>query len=363
MNILFVNTIQYNINGIANVIFEYIKNFQILKSNLNIFLSSYGYFDNKYKEIATNTDAKILVLPSRKHVLKYVNALKNIIKENKIDIVHINGNSSTMVLEALCCKVSGVKFICHAHNNDCSHKITHKLLQPFLRSISKNNLACSTETGKFAFRKNFNVFFNGIEIEKFLFSDIDCFNLRKMYGIDKNELVLLHVGVFNDQKNQEFLLNVLPRINRPFKMIFVGDGANLQRCKLLANKLKLNGKIIFAGEQREINKYYSCADLFLFPSIFEGFGIVLIEAQFNGLKCICSDAVTKDVNINNHIIYTELNADKWSKLINSEIQRDFYKNINDIPNNYYEKFSSLKITKKLFNYYNSLIKKKKNDFC
>lgn len=359
MNVLYINTIEYNINGIANVIFGYIETLHDLNSDLNFFVTSIGYFDKKYQRIASKTNTKVLSLPSRKRFLSYFKTLINVIKKNKIDLVHINGNSSTMILESICCKIAHVKFICHAHNTSCSHLTIHKILRPYLNFISKNNLACSTNAGKFAFKKKFHVLFNGIDVDKFKFDYFERNTFRNDYDVKDDEILLLHVGVFNHQKNQEFLIKVLADIKIPYKMIFVGVGENLEKCKSMVQDLNLTDKIIFAGEQHNLKKFYSGADLFLFPSIFEGFGIVLIEAQVNGLRCMCSTEISEEVNLDNHIDFFTLIPIVWRNYIGNSQIRSSDDNFGQIPENFYSKFSHLEISKKLLKYYLSILECKK----
>jgi glycosyltransferase involved in cell wall biosynthesis len=104
--------------------------------------------------------------------------------------------------------------------------------------------------------------------------------------------------------------------------------------------------VIFIKQSNEIPQLLSTMDIFLFPSFWEGFGLALLEAQANGLPCIASTFVSKEVNITNTIEYLSLNIDIWiSKILeldlsNRELRSE--NNILNIKNKKYDCFSSIK---------------------
>ena len=92
--------------------------------------------------------------------------LKNILKNNNYDIIHIHGNSALMVSETIVAKYSKVPVrIVHSHNTTCNHKFLHKLLQPILKSTANYVFACGEEAGKWLINdKNYEVIKNGIDL-------------------------------------------------------------------------------------------------------------------------------------------------------------------------------------------------------
>ncbi len=105
-------------------------------------------------------------------------------------------------------------------------------------------------------------------------------------------------------------------------MVLIGDGSKFTN---IQNDCKdLGEKVIFLGNVGNVNEYINVFDLFVFPSLFEGLGIVLIEAQTNGLKCIASTSVPKEADISENVMYLDLSdgIEKWAETIeNTDIER------------------------------------------
>ena len=78
----------------------------------------------------------------------------------------------------------------------------------------------------------------------------------------------------------------------------------------------MEDKVLMLGVKNNINEIYSMFDLFVFPSLFEGLGIVLIEAQINGLTILASNKVPKSTKISDKIKYLSLDKNKWIKELN-----------------------------------------------
>lgn len=102
--------------------------------------------------------------------------------------------------------------------------------------------------------------------------------------------VLMTVGRLDPQKGHTFLIEALSKIGtQDFLLIIVGGGPLESSLKEQARRLGLESKIQFVGVQQNIADWLQIADLFIFPSLFEGFGIALLEAMGAGLPVIASD--------------------------------------------------------------------------
>ena len=80
--------------------------------------------------------------------------------------------------------------------------------------------------------------------------------------------------------------------------------------KIKCNELKISDSVMFLGQKEEAYKYYQIFDCLIFPSLYEGLGLVAIEAQCSGLKCICSKNVPKEVDITGNVEFLSLEDDK-----------------------------------------------------
>ena len=122
------------------------------------------------------------------------------------------------------------------------------------------------------------------------------------------------------QKNHIFLLKIFAEVTKiipDIKLLLLGDGELKKRLKKLSDKLGLLDKVYFIGEVKNPEDFMSASDILLLPSLYEGFPLVGIEAQANGLKCIFSDNITREVKINCNVDFLSIKDSKeWvSKII------------------------------------------------
>jgi len=100
-------------------------------------------------------------------------------------------------------------------------------------------------------------------------------------------------------------------------LLLISDGPRFEQVKQKVSELGLQDAVFFAGRRNDVAGIYSAMDLFLFPSMWEGLGMVLVEAQAAGLPCVVSDAVTEEVNITDNVQFLPLteDADNWCEAI------------------------------------------------
>ena len=159
--------------------------------------------------------------------------------------------------------------------------------------------------------------------------NVDLFNkvvdketVRKKLGIKSNSHVIGHVGRFSEAKNHPFIIDVFSeilKIDSSIRLLLVGDGENLIDIKRLAQKKKVEDKIIFTGLRSDIAELLLGAiDIFLIPSLWEGLGLVIIEAQAAGLPCVLSDTIPNEADIIPELICRiplSEGAKQWAKKI------------------------------------------------
>src|SRR5690606_19254171 len=95
------------------------------------------------------------------------------------------------------------------------------------------------------------------------------------------------------------------------------DGPLRTRIEEKSNKLKLQENVIFLGSRNDVANLCQIMDIFIFPSIYEGFPVTLVEAQAAGIKIFASDAISKEVKITNNLIFLSLHISPeiWAKTI------------------------------------------------
>lgn len=129
-----------------------------------------------------------------------------------------------------------------------------------------------------------------------------------------------HIGRFVKQKNHDFLIDIFNDIhknNNESILLLIGQGPLLEEIKNKIESLGLSDSVRFLGQRNDVNDFYQVMDAFVFPSIYEGLGMVLIEAQCSGLPCFASTEVPETAKVTDNLIFVSLsqNANVWTNMI------------------------------------------------
>ena len=318
--VLFVCTVPTDKSGIPNVVFNLLSNFDICEYEI-------GYVSindpaELYKEKLKQKNANLYVIPrTLTNPVEYISKLSKIARN--YDIIHVHGNSSTMVLEMIAAKIAGIKVrIAHSHNTSCKFKFVDTFTRPLFYKLCNVRLACGTEAGKWLFKNHdFEIINNGINVEKYKFNYSVREKLRTKLGFN-HKYVIGHVGNFVEQKNHSFLIDIfnsLVAIHPNSKLLLLGDGPLKDSIQSKVNNLGLTDNVIFVGSVDDPENYLNAVDVIVMPSLFEGLPLTLIEEQANGLHAIVSDTITPDVNITGNIEFLPLTQDAgtWARTIDS----------------------------------------------
>ena len=310
MRILMVNTVFTEKNGITNVIMNLVSS--ITDNNIHFDLLSINEPNQEYRDIIQSRGGKVYVVERRiRHAFKYMMQLKKIIQKNQYDIVHIHANSRLCVLDLMGTMIGGCKVrIVHSHNSTCIYKRIHMLLLPLFELLCTDCLACGKEAGKWMFgNTDFNIIPNGIFLEKSAFDANARQIIRSKYNME-NKIVLGNLAGFVKQKNQSFLIDILCELlktSNRYILLLMGDGATKHRIIEKIDAMGLNDAVVFTGVVDPVAPYLSACDLFIMPSLYEGFPLALVEAQTNGLNCIVSNTITKDIDLTGNLSFLSLN--------------------------------------------------------
>lgn len=221
--------------------------------------------------------------------------------------------------------------ILHSHQPSLADKFLHKIRNyPLVlagKLLTTDRVACTDLAGKFLFgNHHYTVIRNAIDSRKFKYNEYVRTKIRKKLKISKDTFVVGNIGRFCSQKNQLFLIEIFSKIkeNNPnSKMILIGDGEDRQKIIELIDELDLQPYVLLLGTKENVWDYYQAFDSFVFPSLYEGLGIVLIEAQCSGLKVFTSkERVPKDVKITDNLSFIPLldNAKEWALIISKNKQ-------------------------------------------
>lgn len=289
-------------NGVTSVILNLLSSLD--RNNLDLFIFTDKKVDDKVKMRLLELNVKLIQIENKRSFMpnKYIRELKKELIDNNIEILHVHGNSATMWLEIFIGKLAGIPIrIAHSHTSKALSNSIHFILRPLLIKDMTLGIGCSDLSQKFAFRNKKSIILNnGIIIEDYKFDTDKRKFWREKLGIDQ-EFVIGHVGNFVPVKNQIFICKVVNELKTigltNFKLILIGDGDTQDDIKQYIENHNLQSNIILLNSNVKVNELYQAMDLFILPSLFEGFPMVLIEAQTSGLNCLISDRVSKTTNI------------------------------------------------------------------
>jgi len=278
--------------------------------------------------------------------LRSFSAVSAFLKEHPYDTVHINtGSELGAALWTSAARFRGVKTrLVHSHNalqrekthltpKRCLYTAASAVCRSINRSMGTRLLSCSVFAGEFMFgkaavrKKEVQVVRNAIDTELFAYSAEQRKQLRQELHIAEDTLVFCHVGVFARQKNHSFLLDVFREIHRrnPNTVLWLIGDAKLGPYKPEAiektEKYGLRDCVRFLGEHSDVNELMQAADALVFPSVYEGLGIVAIEAQAAGLPVFASTGVPEEAAITDLMRFLPLEdgADAWAEWILREM--------------------------------------------
>jgi glycosyltransferase involved in cell wall biosynthesis len=262
---------------------------------------------------------------------------RRILREGNYDIVHSHVYFFSGVLLRWANKEGVPIRIAHSHTSrddrpdNQARRCSRALMRSWINRYATSGLAASKLAAVELFGKNwsadrrFRVIRCGIDLRAFQ-EPIDRSAVRKGIGIPLNASVVGHVANFLPAKNHSFILEVATQIlkRRPeIHFLLVGDGPLRPRIQAEATTRGLSNRMHFVGTRTDVPRLMRGAmDFYLFPSINEGFGVSLLEAQMAGLDCVVSDTVPREVSyVPGHIEFIPLSAgiEHWAKQVISKI--------------------------------------------
>lgn len=315
--------------GVEAYVFNYIH------SNEN-FDFTFVFFENpeyELPEYITKSNIKIVYVPSIKHLSAYKKALNTLFKENNFDIVHchLNTLSGFALYEAKKC---GVKVrISHSHSISSKNEPLRNIFKLALRHHSykyaTHYFAITKGAALFQFgKKNFqdvNIVPPYVDLDKFNFNQTKRDELRIKYGFNPSDFVLGNIGRLCVTKNQMFLIDILSKLTKispNYKLFIIGGGELKEKINQKISLYKLEKYVTIIEPINNVEDYYNIFDLFVFPSLYEGYGLVIPESQANGLSFISSDRIPMSSFENYNGIFLPLDLDKWVDAITKSKGRD-----------------------------------------
>lgn len=240
-------------------------------------------------------------------------------REYKIVHAHLNTLSTWVLLKA---KKYGVPVrIAHSRNANMEKDlkaIPKSFSKLFINKVVTDRFGCSKMAGEWLFGKKhangttFRVIPNAFEVEKFAWSEELRQRKREELGISEDQTAIINVARLSEQKNHMFLLDIFEEIsknNAKAHLYLVGSGECEQKIRESIRAHQLQDKVHMLGNRPDVAELYQAADLFLFPSKYEGFGTVLIEAQVTALPVLASDTIPHETKLCDCVRFMSLSED------------------------------------------------------
>lgn len=283
-----------------------------------------------YDEEVKSLGGKIYCMPTYNGLnhTHYKKAWHNFFKEHtEYQIVHGHVRS-TAALYLKIAKEHDRVAIAHSHNTSSGKGLSayvKNIMQYQIRNIADYLFACSELAGNWLFgenscnKDNFFLFQNAISAEKFIYDEEVRHHKRKEFKLE-GKFVIGNVARFHPQKNHTFLIDVFKKVHEKNKnavLMLVGQGELEQEIRKKVADLDLTDSVVFTGVRSDIPDLLQAMDVFVFPSLFEGLGIVAVEAQAAGLKCIIADTIPKEAYVTDLIDSLSLqeSVDTWAEKV------------------------------------------------
>lgn len=327
--------------GVESVVMNYYRNIDRNKIQFD-FICDNDSTNIPYAEIESLGGKVILISPYQK-VIKYHKELKRVLKDGNYKIVHSHINTLS-VFSLFAAKCAGVPVrIAHSHSTTNKKEKSKNLMKQLLRQFSKvfatDYMCCSELAGRWLFgdkeydKGNVYLLNNAIDLDKFKYDEVVRRKKRKELNIDDDTLVIGHVGRFVEQKNHRFLIDIFNEVHKQKEnsiLLLAGQGPLMGEMK---EKVKISGiedSVKFLGQRNDINELYQAFDVFCLPSLYEGLGMVAIEAQVSGLLCFVSTEIPEIAKVTERIVFINLEnkIEIWTEIIFKYLKNVNRKNIN-----------------------------------
>ena len=290
-----------------------------------------------HRDFEADYDQEIMALGGRiYHISKlvpwsqsYKKELKRFFKEHpEYSIIHVHQDClSSVALQ--CAKECGIPVrIAHSHSSSAVKNLKYPIKLHYMKKISKyatKLFACGKQAGDWMFSGHeYEVICNAIDVSKYQYSNTISKEVRTELGLE-DKFIVGHVGNFTPAKNHPFLLEIFNEILKKepqARLLLVGGGDGLESIRKKVNELGIQEYVTFTGTRTDVNRLMQAMDVFVFPSIYEGLPVTMVEAQATGLPCVISNRVSEECIVTNGLVsYKRLedSPNQWAEYILNQV--------------------------------------------
>lgn len=299
---------------------------------------------------------RLYQIPPYQRLGKYQKALGGLLVQNGYPIVHSHINTLS-VFPLRVAKKAGVPVrIAHSHatmgKGETKRNLMKLALRPFANVYPTDRVACSRYAGEWLFGRgaDFTVIPNAVELGRFRFGAAARGAVRAEWGAGEGCCAVGNLGRMESTKNQAFLIDAFARMHaeHPDSMLVIaGCGSLRGPLEEKARDMGLSGCVRFLGQVGDVSRLYQGMDVFALPSLYEGFGMALLEAQVAGVPSVVSDRVSPEVVLTDgcRLLPLEGGADAWAREIWAQFGR------REPASGAFERFDIESASKKLEGFY------------
>lgn len=286
-----------------------------------------AHFDDEIKQLGSTK-----YVCTTDNMATYPFRLYNLLRQIKPDVVHSHVHSFSGLVLMIAAMASVKIRISHSHSDtrlieSTSKNIVResylKLMRSLIKKYSTSNIAVSEKAAISLYGEDWQtdskskIIYCGVDYNRF--KNVKCsINYRDELGIPKDAIVIGHVGRIEKPKNHAFMIELIKALREKsdkYYLVLVGDGSLRESVENLTKENGVDPYVKFMGTRLDIPEIMSCLfDIFIFPSLWEGLPLTLVEAQFANLPCVISDVVTSECNISSSF-YLPLDISKWIEKI------------------------------------------------
>ncbi|MFL2060977.1 glycosyltransferase family 1 protein [Marinilactibacillus psychrotolerans] len=321
-----------NRGGMETLIMNLYRN--IDRTKIQFDFAVHGQEDGAFDSEIQSLGGKIYRFPHmRKNPSKYRDSWATFFKKNHSNykVFHFHTNSLANIIALKEAQKYDIPIrIVHSHSSYAKkgrlqgiHDLIHKRNRKHILKYANKFIACSTKASDWLFGSNFEksyIMKNGIELNKYVFNKTIRTELRNRLGLDC-KFTVCHIGNFVEAKNHKFVIDIFKEVqkltNNNARLLLVGSGNLQESIREYVKKCNLSKEVIFLGVRNDVEKILMASDAFILPSLFEGFGIVAIEAQASGLPCVVSKEIPKEALVTDKVSNFDLSlsAEEWAKSV------------------------------------------------
>ena len=350
--------------GAQKLLVDHIRN---IKNNCDCTVMFLNSSNDKYRGILHQEGIETIQVPPRiRNHLGRIIFIKNYIRQNDFDIVHAN-LFPVFYYCSIAKKLTRTgfpKLVMTEHNTD-NRRRHHKsmlLLEKWIYSsfdkivsISKGTEDALIEWIGIHFKDKCITINNGVPINEYIYAN--SYNKSELCSkFGETDIVLCMVGSFTPQKNHKFIISVLRELPEKYKIVFLGEGPLLSDVKTSVYKYDLDERVAFLGFRKDVAQIIKTSDVMVIPSLWEGFGLVAVEAMacstpivysnVPGLSDVILDAgissgVEDSIEFANSIMKLE-DCSIYSKCKNKCLERARLFDIDKMSNKYLELYNEIK---------------------